>query len=116
MAQPLPIVPDFNLDTNGAAPPPPPKMVKMELIRHYVPKGDVNAIKIVGYQRAEKKTKDSAGNERVVVEAAFIDGEMFPPAHAGVGYPGKVWAGTVIEVPEAEAKEMRRLKIADAYL
>jgi hypothetical protein len=85
----------------------------MELKRHYVP---VNLQRIVGYQRPARIVKNAAG-EKVEVEAArFVDGEMFPPIFPGVGFDGKIWAGTVIEVPEAEAKTMRSKGIAEAYL
>ena len=33
-----------------------------------------------------------------------------------VGYENKIWAKTVIEVPEDEAKVMRQKGIAEAYL
>lgn len=96
---------------NAAAPE--PKLIKMELVRHYVPK---HGIRIVGHQRPERKAKNAAGQEVVVQEAAFIEGEMKPAAYPGVGFPNKIWAGTVIEVPEDEAREMRAKKIAEAYL
>lgn len=89
------------------------KTVAMELKRHYVPH---NLVSIVGYQKAARIVKNAAG-EKVEVEAArFVDGEMFPPIFPGVGFDGKIWAGTVIEVPEAEAKTMRKEGIAEAYL
>lgn len=90
-----------------------PKLVKMQLTRNYVPRGPFT---IVGYDRPEIKAKDAAGREHIVQTAAFIDGEMAPPIHPGVGFVGKVWASTVIEVPEDEARDMRRLKIAEAVI
>lgn len=89
------------------------KTVAMELKRHYVP---VNLQRIVGYQRPARIVKNAAGEKVEVEEAKFIEGEMFPPIFPGVGFDGKIWAGTVIEVPEAEAKTMRSKGIAEAYL
>lgn len=89
------------------------KSVKMELKRHYVPK---RLLAIVGYQQEERRAKDAAGREYVTQEEKWVAGEIFPPVYAGVGYPNKIWAGTVIEVPEDEAKEMRQKGIGEAYL
>ena len=89
------------------------KTLAMELKRHYVPH---DLVRIVGYQKAARVVKN-AGGERVEVEPArFVDGEMYPPIFPGVGFDGKIWAGTVIEVPEAEAKTMRLKGIAEAYI
>lgn len=101
-----------------------PKSVKMELKRNYVPH---NLISIVGYNRPAKMVKDAAGQMREVEPAAFVDGEVMPSIFPGVGFGAvqengkkvreqKVWAGTVIEVPEDEARNMRKLGIAEAYL
>jgi hypothetical protein len=89
------------------------KAVKMELKRNYVPK---QLLAIVGYQQEERKSKDAAGREYVTQERKWVEGEMYPPIYAGVGFPNKIWAGTVIEVPEDEAREMRSKGIAEAYL
>lgn len=91
----------------------PSKTVAMELKRHYVPMGDYS---IVGHTRPAKVVKDAAGHEVEVAPEKFIDGEMYPPIYGGVGFKNKVWAGTVIEVPEAEAKTMRKNGIAEAYI
>lgn len=93
---------------------PAPKLVKMELKRHYVPKKQPP--NIVGWNRPERRVKDAAGRETVVQEGGFVPGEMCPPPQPGVGYPNKVWAGTVIEVPEDEARTMRTHKIAEAWI
>lgn len=93
--------------------PTPAKMIKMELKRNYVPLKPYN---IVGYERPAKVVKNAAGEMKEVEPAAFIDGEMYPPLFAGVGFDGKVWAKTVIEVPEAEAKVMRQKGIAEAVI
>lgn len=98
---------------NTAAEAAPIKTVKMELKRHYVPH---KLVSIIGYQRPEKRAKTAAGTEIITQTAAFIEGEMMPAAYPGVGFPNKIWAGTVIEVPEDEARDMRAKKIAEAYL
>ncbi len=98
---------------NEAAEPAPVKTVKMELKRHYVPH---KLISIVGHQRPERKVKNAAGEMVVATEAKFIDGVMYPPVFAGVGYDNKIWAGTVIEVPEDEGKTMRQKGIGEVYL
>lgn len=91
----------------------PTKTVKMELKRHYVPH---NLIAIIGYERPARFVKNAAGEMKEAEPAAFIDGEMYPPIFAGVGYENKIWAKTVIEVPEDEAKTMKRLGIAEGYI
>jgi hypothetical protein len=96
------------LNTNAA-----PKMVAMELKRNYVP---LKLGRIVGYQKEARIVRNAAGENKEVEPAEFIEGEMFPPVFAGVGFERKIWAGTVIEVPEDEAKTMRKLGIAEAYL
>lgn len=90
-----------------------PKTVKMELKRHYVPH---ELISIVGHQRPERKVKNAAGEMVVATESKFIEGEKFPPVYPGVGFDNKIWAGTVIEVPEEEARMMRQKGIAEAYI
>ena len=89
------------------------KTVKMELKRHYVPR---KLVSIVGYERPARFVKNAAGETKEAEPAAFIAGEMFPPIFPGVGYDNKIWAKTVIEVPEDEAKEMRQRGIAEAYI
>lgn len=89
------------------------KTVKMELKRNYVPH---NLISIVGYERPARFVKNAAGEMKEAEPAAFIDGEIYPPIFQGVGYANKIWAKTVIEVPEDEAKTMKRLGIAEGYV
>lgn len=91
----------------------PAKTVKMELVRHYVPK---NLISIVGWQKPAVMRKNAAGEMKEIEPAEWREGEMKPPHFAGTGFPNKIWAGTVIEVPEDEARDMRKLKIAEAYI
>ena len=86
-----------------------PRLVSMKLDRHYVPKGE---FEIVGYHKPEVKKKTSTGDWKVVEPAEFVEGEACPPPNPGVGYPNKIWATTVIRVPEDEARNMQRLGIA----
>jgi hypothetical protein len=92
---------------------PPEKAIRMELKKNYKPR---KLIGVVGWNRPEKRVKDAAGNERIIQTAGFVEGEQCPAPMPGVGYPGKIWAGTVIEVPESEAKAMRDKKIAEAWI
>lgn len=97
---------------------------QVELKRHYVPR---SPFRVVGHTRPRIVAKDAAGNEHVRQEEAFIEGEMFPPVQPGVGFgpvldkdgnivrQGKVWAGTVIEVPLSEAQDMRKAKIGEYF-
>lgn len=99
--------------SNDAPTTAPVKTLMMELKRHYVPH---NLVAIVGYQRPARFVKNAAGDMKEIEPAAFIDGKVFPPIFEGVGYPNKIWAGTVIEVPEEEARVMRQKGIAEAYI
>jgi len=89
------------------------KTVAMELLKHYVPK---KLISIMGYNKPAIVQKGPDGRMHEVEKAAFIDGEARPAPYPGAGFANKIWAGTVIEVPEDEAKEMRAKKIGEAYL
>ena len=89
------------------------KPVKMVLKRHYVPH---KLISIVGYERPARFVKNAAGETKEVEPAKFIEGEAFPALFPGVGYDNKIWAKTVIEVPEDEARDMRQKGIAEAYI
>ncbi len=89
------------------------KAVAMELLKNYVP---INLLRVVGYKKDAVVHKNAAGQMIEVEPAAFIDGEMKPSVYPGTGFPGKIWAGTVIEVPEDEAKVMRQKRIGEAYL
>lgn len=101
------------LDQNTAPAPAPVKTIKMELLRNYVPR---KLISIVGYLRPEKKVKSAGGQITVVQNEEWIAGEMRPHELSGVGFPNKIWAGTVIEVPEDEGRTMRANKIAEVYI
>lgn len=86
----------------------PVAMIAMKLERHYQPGGDYQ---VVGYHKPEVKRKDAAGREIVVSPEEFIEGEMAPPPYPGVGFDGKVWASTVIRLPEEEARRVQKQKI-----
>lgn len=87
-----------------------PKMVAMQLLRNYRPSGD---FEIVGHMVPAVTRKDASGREYEVSKAAFVTGEMAPTPQAGVGTTGKIWAGTVIRVPQDEARTMRTNDIAE---
>lgn len=91
----------------------PEPAVKMELLKNYVP---LNLLRIIGYKKEAVQRKNAAGQMITIEPEAFIEGEMKPSVYPGTGFPNKIWAGTVIEVPEPEAKRMRQLKIAEAYI
>lgn len=86
------------------------QMFPVVLTKNYAPKGDYQ---IIGYLKPEVKRKTSAGNWIIEEKEEFIEGEMKPPPHPGVGYPGKIWAGTHIRVPTDEAKTIIAKKIAE---
>jgi hypothetical protein len=87
-----------------------PKMVRMTLKRHCRPN---EGYEIVGYNRPEIKHKGPDGRAVVVQSEAFIEGEAAPPPIPGVTITGKLWAGTVLRVPDDEARMMRKAGIAD---
>ena len=89
------------------------KPIAMQLKKNYAPR---ELVRIVGYNRQEIRAKDAGGREQIIQTAEFIPDLMSPPAYPGVGMVGKIWAGTVIEVTEAEAKDMRSKGIAEVYL
>lgn len=91
----------------------PVKGVKMELLRNYVPR---NLISIVGWQKPAIMQKTAGGEMKEIEPAEWRAGEPKPPKYAGTGFINKLWAGTVIEVPEDEARDMRKAKIAEAYI
>lgn len=85
-----------------------PKMARVKLDRHYSP---INAFSVVGHTRPEIKKKNAIGLDEIFQTEEWIAGEMMPPAIAGTGFKNKVWAGTVIELPETEAKTIVKQKI-----
>lgn len=88
----------------------PSKMFPVLLNKNYAPIGDYE---IVGYLKPELKRKDSAGNWHVEQKEEFIKGEMKPHESPGVGFAGKIWAGTQIKLPVDEAKSIIAKKIAE---
>jgi hypothetical protein len=88
-------------------------MFPVRLLKNYAPRG---AYEIVGYDKPEIRRKTSDG--RMVIEQAgeFIQGEMHPAVFAGTGFPNKIWADTIINLPRDEAYgliETNRAKRAD---
>ncbi len=88
----------------------PSKLFPVLLTKNYQPVGEYE---IVGYLKEAVKTKDAAGNWKTVEKEEFIEGEMKPHQSPGVGYAGKIWAGTTIRLPVDEAKTVVAKKIAE---
>lgn len=86
------------------------KMVPMKLLRNYRPGGPVE---IVGWHKPAVTRKDNTGRVIEISAAEFVKGEGGPPPYPGVGFPDKIWAGTVIKLTEDEARNVRRLRIAE---
>ena len=83
-----------------------PKMIPMKLERNYRP-GSEN-FTIVGHTKPEVRRKTAAGVEVVVEAEEFVKGEAMPAKYPGVGFANKFWAGTVLKLPEDEAKAIRK--------
>lgn len=88
----------------------PQKLFPVVLSKNYAPSGQYE---IVGYLKDAVKRKDAAGNWKIVEPEEFIKGEMKPHPSPGVGYNGKIWAGTHIGLPVEEAKTVIAKKIAE---
>ena len=101
---------DQPMATETAAPVQPSKMFPVLLTKNYQPAGEYE---IVGYLKEAVKAKDAAGNLKIVEEEEFIEGEMKPHQYSGVGFAGKIWAGTTIKLPVDEAKSVVAKKIAE---
>jgi hypothetical protein len=86
------------------------KMFPVLLHKNYSPKGEYQ---IIGYLKDAVKRKDAAGNWRVVEPEEFVEGEMKPHEMPGVGFPGKIWAGTHVKLPLDEAKQLLSKKLAE---
>lgn len=84
-------------------------MEVMKLERNYRPAGE---FEVVGWHKPEVKRKNAAGVEVIVEPAEFIKGERAPPTISGTGFSDKIWAGTVIRIGNAEAKNISRIGIA----
>lgn len=89
------------------------KTATIRLLRNYRPLGD---FEIVGHEKPAKFKKNAAGQEVQIEAAEFINGEQPEPAQPGTGFPTKIWAGTVIRLPVEEAKNIKRLGIAEYEL
>lgn len=92
----------------------PEKRIKMKLERHCNPSG--MDFEIIGHFQPELRRKNPAGVMEVVRAEAFIPGEPAPPPLPGVGTKGKLWAGTIIALPESNAKALRRAGIASVEI
>lgn len=86
------------------------KLFPVVLNKNYQPMGKYE---IVGHLKEAVKRKDAAGNWKIVEPEEFIEGEMKPHQSPGVGYDGKIWAGTHIRLPIDEAKSVVAKKIAE---
>ena len=86
------------------------QMFPVVLNKNYAPRGK---FEIIGYLSPEVVRKDSAGKVLVIEPKEFKKGEMSPAPYPGVGFDGKVWAGTHVSLPVEEAKSIIAKKIAD---
>lgn len=102
-----------NVTTPAEQAPEPVKGIQMELVRNYVP---VSLLRVVGWKKPALMRKNAAGQMVEVEPEEWMEGQAKPAPYPGAGFDNKLWAGTVIEVPEAEAKRMRTLRIAEAYI
>lgn len=99
------------MESETAAPvQPSEKMFPVLLTKNYVP---VGSYEIIGYMKEAVKRKDAAGTWRIVEPEEFIKGVMKPHTSHGVGFAGKIWAGTHIMLPVDEAKTVIAKKIAE---
>ena len=88
----------------------PVKLFPVRLLKNYMPR---EGYEIVGYLKEAIKRKDAAGNWKIVEKEEFIEGEMKPHTSHGVGFAGKIWAGTTIKLPVDEAKTVVAKKIGE---
>lgn len=88
----------------------PSQMFPVLLNKNYVPRG---AYEVVGYLKPAVKKKNPVGDWVVSEPEQFIEGEMKPAPQPGVGFDGKVWAGTHVRLPIDEAKAVVAKKIAE---
>jgi len=100
-----------------------PKMTAVKLERHYRPASDV--FEVVGFWQPEIRRKDTTGVERVIQAEEFVTApddvedsptfgkvKMAPPPMAGVGSASlKIWAGSVVRLPNDEARKVVRAGI-----
>lgn len=88
----------------------PEKMFPVKLNKNYAPRGKYE---IVGYLKPEVKRKTAAGTWLIVEKEEFVEGEGKPAPYPGVGFDGKIWAGTHIRLPLDEAKQLVAKKLAE---
>lgn len=86
------------------------KLFPVVLLKNHCPAGHYE---IVGYLKESVKVKDAAGRWSVLEPEKFVEGEMKPHTSPGVGFPGKIWAGTHIKLPLEEAKRLVAAKAAE---
>lgn len=86
------------------------KLFPVLLLKNHCPAGNYE---IVGYLKEAVKVKDAGGRWTVIEPQKFIEGEMKPHTSPGVGFPGKIWAGTHIKLPLEEAKRLVTNKAAE---
>lgn len=84
------------------------QMFAVKLEKNYAPEG---YFETVGWLKPAV-FKKKFGETVMIAPEEFIKGEKAPPTVAGTGYANKVWAGTTIMLPEAEAKSVVAAKIA----
>lgn len=99
--------------TTEAAIPAAVKFIPMKLERNYRPVSDYT---IVGHTKPEVRRKNAAGVEVVVEAEEFVKGEAMPAKYPGVGFANKFWAGTVLKLPEDEAKAIRKAGIGSVEI
>jgi hypothetical protein len=86
------------------------KLFPVVLLKNHCPSGNYE---IIGYLKEAVKVKDAAGHWSVLSPETFVEGEMKPHTSPGVGFPGKIWAGTHIKLPVEEAKRLVAAKAAE---
>ena len=92
----------------------PTKFIPMKLERNYRPQS--SDYTIVGHTKPEVRRKTAAGVEVVVEAEEFVKGEAMPAKYPGVGFANKFWAGTVLKLPEDEAKAIRKAGIGSVEI
>jgi hypothetical protein len=96
----------------------PEKLFPVLLTKNYAVSTDKDGaptfkFEIVGYLKDAVKRKNAAGTWKIVEPEEFIKGEMKPHSSPGVGFANKIWAGTTLKLPVAEAKRLIGLKAAE---
>jgi hypothetical protein len=89
------------------------KLITVKLDRNWAPDC---YYEVAGYTKEAVKRKNVAGMMVVIEPEEFIVGEKKPPAIAGTGFANKIWAGTVLRIPEPVARDMRKYGILSIEL